>query len=174
MAQAQPDRTGGRAVHGQFDVTDQRGGLGLGTVHGLPGLPELDGEGGQPGVHGTQSLAVRIALAVHPVHLAGPAGPVGLPGAGALADLPQQIGGEAAEHVESGEQPVALLSQGDLLLFEDVHAVAQGGVLVGGRQRSARLPATDDPYVEHGGPVFGGQLGVQGAVDGQRADRTEP
>ncbi len=71
-------------------------------------------------------------------------------------------------------QPITPLTEGELLLFEGVHAQAQGGVLVGGRQRSARLPATDDPYVEHGGRVFGGQFGVQGAVDGQRADRTEP
>lgn len=173
VAQAQPDGPGGRRFHGQLDMADQLGGFRLGQVHGLPGLPELDREGGQPGVHGAQLFPVRIPLAVHPVHLAGPAGSVALTTAGALTDLPQQIGRQPAEHAEAGVQPLALPPQRELFLFEVVDAQAKDGVLLGGRQRSARLPGAHDAHVEHGGGSVGGQLGVQGAVDGQRADRTE-
>jgi hypothetical protein len=154
-------------------MADQLGGLLLGEVHGPLGFAEFGSEGGQPGLHGAELLAVRVALVVHPVQFAGPMGPFGLPGAGAFADLPQQIGCEAAEQVKAGMQPVASLPQGQSLLFEGVYAVAQGGVVVGGRQRPARRPAADNPHVEHGRGVIGGQLGMEGPVDGQRTDRPE-
>lgn len=172
MAQTQPDRPGGRGLHGQLDVADQLGGLLLGEMHGPLGFPEFESEGGQPGVHRAKLLAVRVALVVHPVQFAGPAGPLGLQ-AGAFADLPQQIGGEAAEQVKARLQAVTSLPQGQLLLFEGVYAVAQGGVVAAGRLWPARCPAADDPHVQHGRGVIGGQLGMKGPVNGQRADRTE-
>lgn len=153
-------------------MADQLGGLLLGEVHDLPGRAEFAGEGSRPGFHVAQLLAVGVAFGVHPVQFARPARPFGLSRAGALADLPQQIGGETGEYVEAGAQPDAPQLQGAQFLLEGVHAPAQRGVLVGG-QRPARRPAADDPYVEHGRRVFGGQLGVQRAVDGQRADRSE-
>lgn len=113
---------------------------------------------------------MRVALVVHPVQFAGPAGPFGLPGAGAFADLPQQIGGEAAEQVKAGMQPIASLPQGQPLLFEGVYAVAQGGVVVGGRQRPARRPAAF-PYPWRTGQVDMGEhlppacQGFQGETD---------
>lgn len=116
---------------------------------------------------------MRVALGVHPVQFTCPAGPFGLPVAGAFADLPQQIGGEAAEQVETGTQPVASLLQGPPLLMQGVDAVAQGGVVVGGRRRSARRPGAHDPYVEHGRGMVAGQLGVERPVDCQRTDRSE-
>ncbi|CAM5388353.1 hypothetical protein SGRIM128S_03570 [Streptomyces griseomycini] len=172
MAQAQSGRSGGRGPDGQLDVADQLGRLRLGELQRPLGLGQLGGQGGQPGLHGAQPLAGGAAFVVHAVQLARPAGPLGLSAAGALADLPQQIGGETAEQVEAGPQPVTPLPQGGPLLLEGRHAVAQGGVVVGG-PRSARRPAADDPHVEHGRLVAGGQLGVEGAVDGQRADRPE-
>lgn len=173
VAQAQPDRPGDRGLHGQLDMADQLGGLLLGEIHGPLSFLEFDSESGQSGFHGAELLAVRVALVVHPVQFAGPAEPFGLPGAGAFADLPQQIGGEAAEQVKAGMQPVASLPQGQPLLLEGVYAVAQGGIVVGGRQWPTRRPAADDPYVEHGRGVIGGQLGMEGPVDGQRTDRPE-
>lgn len=172
MAQTQSGRPCGPGVDGQFDVAGQFGGLRLGEADGLFGLGVFGGEGGQPGFHGAQSLAVGVALLVHTVQFAAPAGPVGLAGAGALADVPQQISGETAEQVEAGAQPVALPAQGEQLLFERVRAVAQGGI-VGGGPGPARRPAADDPHVEDGHRVFGGQLGVQRTVDGQRTDGPE-
>lgn len=67
MAQAQPDRPGDRGLHGQLDMAHQLGGFLLGEVHGPLGFPEFGGEGGQPGFHGAELLAVRVALVVHPV-----------------------------------------------------------------------------------------------------------
>lgn len=154
-------------------MADQLRGLLLGELHGPLGLPESDRDVGQPGVRGPELLAVCVALLAHPVQLAGPAVLFGLAGTGAFADLPQHIGGESAEQVETGLQPVASPAQGQPLLFEVVYAVAQGGVVLGGRQRRARCPAADDPYVEHGRVVTGGQFGMEGPVDGQRTDRPE-
>lgn len=172
VAQAQPDRPGGRGLHGQLDVADQLGGLLLAEIHGPLGFAEFDSEGSQPGVHCAELLVVRVALVVHPVQFAGPPGPLGLQ-VGAFADLPQQIGGEAAEQVKARLQPVTSLPQGRLLVFEGAYAVAQGGVVAGGRLWPARCPAADDPRVEHGRGVIGGQLGMESPVDGQRTDRTE-
>lgn len=70
-------------------------------------------------------------------------------------------------------QPIASLPEGEPLLFEGVHEVAQGGVVVGGWLRPAWRPAADDPHVEHGRRVIGGQLGMEGTVDGRRTDRPE-
>lgn len=43
VAQAQPDRPGGRGLHGQLDMADQLGGLLLGELHGPLGFTEFDG-----------------------------------------------------------------------------------------------------------------------------------
>lgn len=88
-------------------MADQLRGLLLGELHGPLGLPESDRDVGQPGVRGPELLAVCVALLAHPVQLAGPAVLFGLAGTGAFADLPQHIGGESAEQVETGLQPVA-------------------------------------------------------------------
>ncbi|MEY9816175.1 hypothetical protein RKD21_006432 [Streptomyces albogriseolus] len=153
-------------------MPDQLGGLRLGVGEGLLGLAQLAGQGLQPRRHLAQPLGLVLTLPVDAVQLPGPAVRFGLAEPGALTDLPQQIGGEPAQRVPARRQPLPALLQHQPLLLQRGHAAAQRRVVVGGAG-PARRPRAHDPHVEHGRRETGGQLGVQGPVDGRRGDRTE-
>lgn len=92
-------------------------------------------------------VARRVALLVHPVQFAGPAEPFGLPGAGAFADVPQQIGGGAAEEVEAG---VPRVRGGAGRSSRQLTAVARAASSCGRSARRVRSPG-DRRSARHGG-----------------------
>lgn len=154
-------------------MPDQLGGLRLRVGESLLRLAQLVGEGPQPRLHLAQLLGLPLTLLVDAVQLPRPPFPFGLAEPGALADLPQQIRGEPAQRVPARRQPVPALLQHRPLLLQGGHAAAQRRVVLGG-SRAARSPCAHDPHVEHGRRETGGQLGVQGPVDGRGADRSQP
>lgn len=75
-------------------MPDQFGGLRLRVGEGLLGLAQLVGQDPQPRLHLAELLGLPLTFLVDAVQLPCPALPFGLAESGALADLPQQIGGE--------------------------------------------------------------------------------
>lgn len=149
------------------------GGLLLGQVERRAGLLTLLFQYAQSRTGGPQLLAPALPVGVHPVQLTCPAHPLDLAAAGALADLPQQVGGELRQQREPGLQPLAQTAVVPDPLVQLVQAVAQRRVRRAGRPGGTWCPGAHHPYVQDPDAVPPAPR-PQRPVHGQRGDRAEP